>query len=877
MPPATQIDIVLKDEVTGQAKLVHASLKRLKDDAKKATPIGKRALEALESTIEAVGRELKASATVLGASSVVFSGSFVTALANIAGSLDRFAENAIKQHAVGREVGLTYEQFERLVIAAKARGVSDKDARAQVEKLARSVRDLSLGNRSATRDRLEEGGFRDTGTIISKEFQASLQRNGLYNTILEVLGKMQDKAGQGQEGRWAAQVLGESMGLSGAAWNDIKDMLEKIKHIVIPSEEASKKYKLASRKLEISLNKLRSRITAALVPSMTKLLKMLGDFFNEKNTERFMNWLRRVFKALVEFPWDKLRERIDGVLSLVGNELVNFTEHLADFIADIDNFLQIINRWREGNRGRTGDAMQPALIVLPEVEVDENDQQPDASTPQKFSYGGPLPFTTNPASDAKFDMSGILTAANAKIGAAKIIDLRKPGYGSYSEEALTNSVDEKLTEQVNKLAFEMRRLVDVLRDLRGGAGGGSSDGGVSKKARTRPADTKAGSAGGAPKTPQQQTEDQRQAAANPISRGAVSGGPAPVGPRTVKGSWFGNYSKQLGSTIGWDDPDDKYTSGPKKGQPKPNYAGYGQDVPGIAIPYRRAAGPAEKQQGMPVRVWDPRTGRPSVLGRVVDIGPNQINPRSKDKGLDMNAAMAERLGYAPTKKTAQDTGRDQFPTGAQFKYQVLRTEDMLRARTEMDQERKRIAGTAIKWHRQAQVDLNVNVNGPKGVKVDADVDGGDSVDSTTNINRNDGATSIKSSKREQAQEALRDVHRSLREQEEGRDPRRVQRALENVQPGSDEEWELRKQRALKEAGPGYSERQEAQPPEGYGPGSGLPEAGEILKREKRMEKQLEDYKGYYDRDWRGSATEDKYGKPGEFYNPRTGAPQGEPI
>jgi hypothetical protein len=823
MARATEIEIVLKDEVTGAAVAVHASLKRLRAEAKRTMPIGKKVIDSLERTIEAVGREMRESALALGASSVLFSGSFVTALASIATSLDSFAENALKQHSVAREVGLTYDQFERLVVAAKARGVSDRDARAGVEKLARSVRDLSLGTRSATRDRLEEGGFRDTGTIISREFQDSLRRNGLYETMLEVLGRMGDKAREGEEGRWAAQVLGESMGVNGSAWNGLKEMLEKIQHIAIPSEEASRKYKLASRKLEIALTKIRSRMTAATMPIATKLLKMMAEYFNEERTQRFAAWLRGVVKALLDFPWDKLRERIDAVLSLVGTEIVNFTEHLAGFVESIDQFMQMVNRWREKNRGREGDAAQPPLLSLPEINVDE----PDANTPQKFSGGGgPLPFSTNPASDDKFDMSGVLTASNAKIGAQNIDDRRQPGYGSYSEEG--DSSDEKLIEQTEKLAFEMRRFVDVLRDLRGGAGGGSSDGGVSQKARTRPMATKAGGASGTP-----QTEDQREAAANPISRGAVSGGPVPVGPRVVKGSWFGNYPKSLGSRLGWNDPDDQYTSGPKKGQAKPNYGGYSQDVPGIAIPYRQAAGPAEKQQGMPVRVWDQRPGRASVMGRVIDIGPNQIDPRSRNKGIDVNAALAERLGYAPTKKTAEEHGLDVFPTGQSIKYQVLRTEDILRARTEMQHERQRIEKTAIKWHRQGQLDLNVNVDGPKGIKVDAGVDG--DMDGNVNINR--GGVNQRSSSQS--------------------DPTKL------------DEWELRKERALGSPGRGYSEWENSNPDPNR-----LTPKNDLDLEERKMEQKLRDRIPQVER--APSSGESEEGQIGGF-NPRTGEPLGVGI
>jgi hypothetical protein len=717
---ATEIDIVLKDEVSGTATAVHAALKRVREEAKRTTPIGQKALAALERTAQNVGRELQSGILALGASSAIFSGSFVAVLANIASSLDRFADSGLKQFAVAREVGLTYEAFERLVIAAKARGISDRDARTGIERLARSVRDLQRGTESSTRDKLEEGSFRDTGTIVARELQDSLARNGLEATMLEVLRRMAAASGKGEEGRWAAEAYGEAMGLKGAAWNEMLATLEKINNVVIPSEAAAKRYKIESMKLQRTLSQISKRIISAAMPTFKRLIVMLSEYFNEKNTKKFGDQIRAVVQALLDYPWDKLRERIDRILAWVGEELVAFTGDLAAFVETIDGCIQFVNRWRENNRRGTGPSTES--IQLPSQVTQDN------NTPQRFSGGddaGPLPFRTKPESDAKFDMSGILSAANVAVGSKHIEDRR-------TTTVTAENTGESLVDQVGKLAFEMRRFVDVLRDLRGGAGGGSSDGGVSQKARTRPMQTKGGGFGGGGASAQfNQTEDQTLAAGKPVAPGMP-----PAGPRSVKGSWFGNFSKQLGSQIGWDDPDDKYTSGPMKGQPKPNYGGYGQDVPGVALPYKASAGRPEAQQGAPVRVWDPRQGRPSVMARQVDIGPNQINPRSKDKGLDMNAALAERLGYAPTKKSAQETGRDVFPTGTNFKYQVLRTEDILRARTEMDQERKRIEGGAIKWTRHGQLDLEVNVKGPKGVKVDATADGDlEPSDRGININR----------------------------------------------------------------------------------------------------------------------------------------------
>ena len=81
----------------------------------------------------------------------------------------------------------------------------------------------------------------------------------------------------------------------------------------------------------------------------------------------------------------------------------------------------------------------------------------------------------------------------------------------------------------------------------------------------------------------------------------------------------------------------------------------------------------------------------------------------------------------------------------------------------------------------------------------------------------------KPSQAQRARDALLDVNRYLSAQAEANDPRRIQRALERVEPGSDEEWELRRQAALKQ-GSGLSLNDI---PEGYGPGSGLPGHKEI--------------------------------------------------
>jgi hypothetical protein len=729
----TTVNIVLKNEATGEMEKLHLHLKRLQSEVKKKTPIGADALKRLERYAYNMGREFGTALKEVGVSAGFVSGGFVAALASIASSLDKFASNAVEQHALAREVGLTYEQYERLVIAAKARGLTDEQARQQVERLARSLRDLSRGTVSAARQRLEGATRDESGADFARHFQQSLAQNGIHQAILELLERIRDKAGSGTDaGKWAAQIIRESMGADSPAWNGVRDILDKIRKVAIPGEEASRKYLLEQRKLGIQLTKLRNAVLAALLPAFTKLLELLQTLFTEENTKRLGQLIRDWWNALKEIDWENLRHQIDAVLSWTGEQIVAFVSDIANFIEELDKFFTAVDIWR-GNTMWGSGKHKP----IPFPNTGGLETIPMTPTP------APAP-AAEPSSGGLGNLLGIGSIGGNQQQQQDNVEQNAPQRFSdddsqdmtqrFSDVIDIHQADGRLTSETEKLSFQMRRFVDVLRDLRDGAGGGSSDGGVSRKARTRPMQTTAGGRGGATsandnkdepiETPVQrsQREDREAAGKSPVSPGMP-----PRGPRVVKATVFGNFPESLGSQIpgGWNDPDDKYKSGPLKGQPKPNYGGYAQSVPGVALPYKASAGRPEKMEGMPVRIWKPpgAIGAASILVRQIDIGPNQINPRSRDKGLDMNAALAEKLGTVQTKEQSRITGRPVFPSGQEMKYQVIRPEDMLRTRTEMEHERKRLEGRSIPWRRHGKLDLEVSVHAPKGVTVEASAAG----------------------------------------------------------------------------------------------------------------------------------------------------------
>jgi hypothetical protein len=137
------------------------------------------------------------------------------------------------------------------------------------------------------------------------------------------------------------------------------------------------------------------------------------------------------------------------------------------------------------------------------------------------------------------------------------------------------------------------------------------------------------------------------------------------------------------------------------------------------------------------------------------------------------------------------------------------------------------------------------------------------------------------SRRDQARDALADVNRVLKNQEEARDPRRMQRALERVEPGSEEEWELRRQRSLSAAGPGLSETENVPGQDVWSGRGTLPEPGDIERtiRERggKTPEKIEESEEYYGKErWyeRGRGYEK------ERFDPYTGERlegQGQPI
>jgi hypothetical protein len=281
------------------------------------------------------------------------------------------------------------------------------------------------------------------------------------------------------------------------------------------------------------------------------------------------------------------------------------------------------------------------------------------------------------------------------------------------------------------MTLELQRLVDVFRDMRGGVGGGSSDGGVSRKNRSRPMQTSAGGAGG---TPMFFTGPGSAFPGLPVKRGVIQGDVKPIGLQKTPASWYGQLDPN-DSTLpgGWRDPGD---IDKKTGKSLGNWSGSPQNRPGVSTPFSSLAGAPGAQQGGLIRVHHPETGDRFIV-RQVDTGPNMQRSDSMNKGIDINAPLAEQMGYGSGSKAHRAAGAKTFPTGKPIEWEPVSSSQLLWEQ----RNRNSVDGAMTGWSRHGDspsgsLNLDVNVRAPRGTKVDAGVTDGDFIPADRGISVN---------------------------------------------------------------------------------------------------------------------------------------------
>lgn len=437
------VEIFIRDEIS-----------RSLDQIKKSFAKSAEAIPA-ELTYQ-VSRDFGTTLKLLGLSSAFVSGGFIASIVAMSRSLTQFAAKRVAIEDTAHSLNLTLHEFKALVDLGVRQGLTKEESRADIERMAEAAMNLREGADSETRHILEGRGAAGSGTIVARELQAQLKRDGdkPFQTMLRVLRQMDLGADGSDAQRLASEVWREAFGLNSSAWNRaFRDYQEFTSEEIEASEEAAASFLVDQVVLEHELDDLQNEVGNVLMPAFIALSDLLLEYMSPEGIKAFADRVESWVRAIADQDWDAIRrsvmEGLDGVVA----DGSKFVRDAATIVDRITHIAETVARWQGWDGG-------PVKYLLPEIKIIEDELE--IMSPQKFS-GGVGSGWHAPGQIQRFA-------------------------GSRSRQV----------EQTKELALEMHRLADVMRDQREGAGGGNTEGGVTKKGRSAPFETAAGGAGGPP-------------------------------------------------------------------------------------------------------------------------------------------------------------------------------------------------------------------------------------------------------------------------------------------------------------------------------------------------------------------------------------------
>lgn len=501
MADEERLDVVvsLRDQASATADKVREAMKSLRTEAKTRPDTSQ--LKQLETVAYSVGRELGTTIRLLGVQGAFVSGGLVASVTAISGALGNFARSSLVVRSTAQELNLTVSQFERFRYAAQASGASSEQATAGITALGRSILDLRRGIDSTTRDKLRQGAYNQSGANFASELQDQLQREGVNKVIETVLQRISAESAKGTpEGAAAAQVIREAFGLGGPEFNRTGENLKEFgMNIIVPTEKAAQAFVLQMIKLQVSMNNLYNTIGIALLPAFTSLLDKLNAWLGEDAGKKFIETFRQMWESLSALDWNSIRSSVMSGLNAIGTEVVRFVHDVREIVKSLDNIVRMVDSWKQSNRFEAGKGQ-----LVPYLN------QSGGDTPQRFMSD---PFNNteanNPFNPPKYRFNPDPDFLSGSPMSTNIDDRRGETFDEETGKRYRDGVEvpespfsgrqdrrrtrQNLNRQTEEMAVELQRLVDIFRDVRG-----SGDGGVSKKGnRTSPMQTRAGGAGGA--------------------------------------------------------------------------------------------------------------------------------------------------------------------------------------------------------------------------------------------------------------------------------------------------------------------------------------------------------------------------------------------
>ena len=681
-----ETSIIIQDEVTEGARRVRQQFRNFQRNTSFQRVSGE--LNQASRHFGQVGQEFRSTFEQLGFDAKYTQQGFVNKFAAIAGSLNDLVTKSKALRYSSQNIGLSAKQYLQLQYAMTAKGMSLDEAARSLDAMGRSIKSLgTFGKQSPVYAKFAlEGG--PMGRNIAAAIQQVWIQRGTYDAIKYVYQRMREAPGDPKNQAWFRQVVMDALGLSSQAAMD-SDM-SKYGDAIALDDQLAGDFLQQSILLRVQLEQLGARISITLMPQIEKLIEFLIDQFKGPVAGGFRKYLFDLIESFEKINWNAVEEGVVETLRFAGEQLKLFARDLDQVISDIDAFFNKIKAAlaRDPKEGDTEGQRKFNRYINWLLGGNTGDDKQQFRKDPEFEF----PFANILDSKIFEKFSSLLDNPNTPFS-TNIEDRR----GDAADESLSPAIEaeqqrtrRELQQRFKEMTKEISILTDTLRVRRGGISGGNVEGGVTKAGRNRPMMTVAGESGGPPR--------------------AIAG--------QSRSSWYSQFK----GAFGWGDPADKAGSA---------FTGHPDVMPGIALRAGEGApGRPGKQEGGWFEVASPNAR--TFLVRQHDIGPSYTSAHGRQ--IDINAALAERMGYSPKtfptdKGVFTWKGRDAPAAGTESGTEVPGLGDPGGLQGAVPSEyvplpRARPAGS--------ELNLNVNMRG-EGATADAAVEGFSN--SSVNISR----------------------------------------------------------------------------------------------------------------------------------------------
>lgn len=446
-----EIGMRLREEVSSAVDRVKKTVTEF--DRGVSTNQARRQFGLLERAAFSMGRELGSTMRLMGVTGSLIGGGVVASLTMAGRALGTFANSGSNLHYLSEELGVTAERLKQFEYAGRGVGMTGEQASQGIESALRAVQDITRrGPASEFYQSLVKAGVGNTGQEFADAIMQEGRAGGPGKALEMVLGRLQSYGSRGNS--FALTEVQKVLGMGGAGWYRLLEVMGKVGQVTVPSKEASLAYSMNMSLLNLQMENLQNTLGNALLPTFTKLTGELNTWLQGDQGKAFTDSIVLMGKSLDSIQWEQIGSRIARAVSY-GAKLLSDAQTKGPLTTTWELLKEADKNASSTMGGFVGGLTLPKLWDFIKRD-NENFLKQQRSQPQRFSSGT---FSSSGQEQVPHDPNFL---SNAPL--------------STNIEDRRGTVD--LTKQMRDTGDELRELRELLRrgDIVISKGGGSGSG-----------------------------------------------------------------------------------------------------------------------------------------------------------------------------------------------------------------------------------------------------------------------------------------------------------------------------------------------------------------------------------------------------------------